>query len=99
VAMANALAVETIGVAGALIPVNVCSGEPHTVGELAGELAAACGGPTPRVVGGARPGDVRHVVADPSTARSLLGFRASVRFADGVAAFASDPLREPAALG
>jgi dTDP-L-rhamnose 4-epimerase len=99
VAVANALAVETDGVAGALIPVNVCSGEPHTVGELAAELAAACGGPEPRVVGGARPGDVRHVVADPSNARRLLGFRATMRFADGVAAFATDPLREPAALG
>jgi dTDP-L-rhamnose 4-epimerase len=98
VALANALAVETDGVQGRLLPVNVCSGEPHTVGELAVELAAACDGPTPRVVGGARPGDVRHVVADPTNARRLLGFLAQVRFADGVAAFAADPLREPAAL-
>ncbi|HEV2778753.1 MAG TPA: NAD-dependent epimerase/dehydratase family protein [Actinophytocola sp.] len=99
VAAANVLAVETAGVPGSMIPVNICSGEPHTVGELAAALAAACGGPEPRVVGGARPGDVRHVVADPANARSLLGFRAAVRFADGVAAFATDPLREPAALG
>lgn len=99
VAMANALAVETSGVEGALIPVNICSGEPHTVGELAIMLAAVCGGPAPRVVGGARPADVRHVVADPANAWRLLGFRARMGFADGVAAFASDPLREPAALG
>jgi dTDP-L-rhamnose 4-epimerase len=99
VALANALAIETPGVDGALIPINVCSGEPHTVGELATELAVACGGPPPRVVGGARPGDVRHVVADPANAVRLLGFRARVRFADGVAAFAHDPLREPATLG
>jgi dTDP-L-rhamnose 4-epimerase len=98
VALANTLAVETDGIEGLLLPVNVCSGEPHTVGELAVELAAACGGPAPRVVGGARPGDVRHVVADPTNARRLLGFLAQVRFADGVAAFAEDPLREPAAL-
>jgi dTDP-L-rhamnose 4-epimerase len=99
VALANALAIETPGVDGALIPINVCSGEPHTVGDLATELAAAADGPPPRVVGGARPGDVRHVVADPANAARLLGFRARVRFADGVAAFAHDPLREPAILG
>jgi len=99
VARANALAVETVGVPGSMVAVNVCSGEPHTVGELAAELAGACGGPEPRVVGGARSGDVRHVVADPANARRLLGFQATVRFADGIAAFATDPLREPAALG
>ena len=30
--------------------------------------------PSPVVVGGARPGDVRHVVADPARATALLGF-------------------------
>ncbi|GAA1862974.1 NAD-dependent epimerase/dehydratase family protein [Pseudonocardia ailaonensis] len=74
---------------------NVCSGEPHTVGDLAAELARAMNGPQPVVVGGARPGDVRHVVADPGLARERLGFRAGVAFADGVAAFATDPLRAP----
>jgi dTDP-L-rhamnose 4-epimerase len=98
VARANTLAVETAGVDGAMIPVNICSGEPHTVGELAAALAVASGGPEPRVIGGARPGDVRHVVADPANAQRLLGFRATVRFADGIAAFATDPLREPAGL-
>jgi dTDP-L-rhamnose 4-epimerase len=76
--------------------VNVCSGEPHTIGDLAAALAAAIGGPAPRVVGGTRPGDVRHVVADPARARALLGFRAAVGFTDGVRAFATDPLRAPA---
>ena len=80
-------------------PVNVCSGEPHTVGELAATLAAAMGGPVPRIVGGARAADVRHVVADPARAAELLGFRAVVRFTDGVAAFATDPLRAPAVSG
>jgi len=99
VALANALAVERAGEPGALTPVNVCSGEPHTVGELAARLARACDGPAPRVIGGARPGDVRHVVADPGRAESLLGFRAAVSFADGVTEFARDPLRESAAVG
>ena len=57
----------------ALTAVNVCSGEPHTVGELAAALAAAMRGPEPVVVGGGRAGDVRHVVADPARARALLG--------------------------
>lgn len=77
--------------------VNVCSGEPHTVGELATTLAEASGGPPPQVLGGARTGDVRHVVADPARARDLLGFRATSGFALGVRAFATDPLRAPAA--
>ncbi|MFJ8579845.1 NAD-dependent epimerase/dehydratase family protein [Micromonospora sp. NPDC093277] len=81
-----------------LVPVNVCSGEPHTVGDLAAALAAAMAGPAPLVVGGARVADVRHVVADPRRAAELLGYTARVGFADGIAAFATDPLREPAAL-
>jgi dTDP-L-rhamnose 4-epimerase len=45
------------------------------------------------VVGEARPNDVRHVVADPAKARRVLGFRATVEFADGVREFAEAPLR------
>jgi dTDP-L-rhamnose 4-epimerase len=96
VARANLLALTAAPGGGAFTAVNVCSGEPHTVGELAGALSAAMGGPAPVVVGGARPGDVRHVVAAPDRAEALLGFRAGCRFAEGVAAFATDPLREPA---
>ena len=96
VARANVLAMQAPAVDGMLTPINVCSGEPHTVGELAAELAKACDGPEPKIVGGARAADVRHVVADPSRARQILGFRATTRFADGVAAFAHAPLREPA---
>ncbi len=56
------------------------------------------GGPAPQVVGGARTADVRHVVADPRRAADLLGYTARVGFVDGVAGFATDPLREPAAF-
>ncbi|OLR89949.1 NAD-dependent epimerase/dehydratase family protein [Actinokineospora bangkokensis] len=95
IALANVLACERAGEEGALTPVNVCSGTPHTVGDLARELAAACGGPEPRVVGGARAADVRHVVADPRAARDVLGFAAAVGFAEGVREFATAPLRDP----
>lgn len=65
---------------------NVASGEPHTVLDLARALAAAAGAdaPTPEVVGGWRPGDVRHVVASPQRARDRLGFAAEIAFAEGV---------------
>ncbi|GAB3870712.1 NAD-dependent epimerase/dehydratase family protein [Kibdelosporangium lantanae] len=91
VAMANVLALETP--ADGFTAVNVCSGEPHTVGDMATALASAFGGPSPRIVGGARAGDVRHVVASPVRARELLGFHAQVGFAEGIKAFATDPLR------
>jgi dTDP-L-rhamnose 4-epimerase len=95
VARANVLALRTAGPEGDITPVNVCSGTPHTVGELAEELARACDGPTPEVAGGARPADVRHVVADPARARELLGFKAEIGFEEGIAGFATAELREP----
>ena len=60
-------------------PLNVASGTPRTVLALA---RAACEGTAlqPLVIGGARLGDVRHVVADPALARSALGFEASEPF-------------------
>jgi dTDP-L-rhamnose 4-epimerase len=99
VAEANVLATEATTRAGNLTPVNICSGTPHTVGELATELAKACNGPAPKVVGGTRPGDVRHVVADPAAAREKLGFTAKTTFEAGIADFAQAPLRSPATLG
>ncbi|GIH14999.1 NAD-dependent epimerase/dehydratase family protein [Rugosimonospora africana] len=97
VALANVLALEAGVAAGGFVPLNVCSGQPHTVGELAEALSRAMNGPAPVTVGGARAGDVRHVVASPQRAESLLGFRATVGFDAGVAEFATAELREPAA--
>jgi dTDP-L-rhamnose 4-epimerase len=77
---------------------NVASGEPHTVGEMAAALAAAFGGIEPVVTGDFRLGDVRHIVASPAAAARDLGFRAQIRFAEGMAEFAHAPLREPATL-
>jgi hypothetical protein len=51
VAMANVRALTMDPPARGLTAVNVCSGEPHTIGELARTLAAATGGPEPVVVG------------------------------------------------
>jgi dTDP-L-rhamnose 4-epimerase len=94
VARANLLALEApVPVAGVF---NVASGQPHTVGELATALAAAMHGPPPEVVGGWRPGDVRHIFASPAQAAERLGFCAEVGFAEGMAEFATAPLRAPA---
>jgi dTDP-L-rhamnose 4-epimerase len=98
VAHANELALQAALPAGSFEPVNICSGAPHTVGELAATLSAAMAGPPPVVTGELRPADVRHVTADPSRAAHLLGFRGQVGFTDGVADFARAPLRAPAAL-
>ncbi len=72
---------------------NIASGTPHTVLDLAQALTRSLGGAEPIVVGGWRPGDVRHVVASPQRARDVLGFGAEVDFADGIAQFATAPLR------
>lgn len=95
VARANVMALHTKGTPGDITPVNICSGTPHTVGDLAEELSRACQGPAPQVIGGARPADVRHVVADPARARNLLGFTAQVGFAEGITDFATAELRDP----
>jgi len=76
-------------------PLNVASGTPHTVLDLATTLAATAGpdARTPVVVGGARVGDVRHIVASPARAAATIGFTAQVGFAAGMTAFATAELR------
>jgi dTDP-L-rhamnose 4-epimerase len=96
VARANLLALRQ-GQPGKLEPFNIASGEPRSIGEMAATLAGALGGPEPRVTGKFRVGDVRHIMASPAAAAAGLGFRAQVAFADGMAGFATAPLREPAA--
>jgi dTDP-L-rhamnose 4-epimerase len=72
---------------------NVGSGTPRTVGELAAELARACGGPRPVVNGRYRLGDVRHITACSARLRDELGWAARESFAAGMAEFAAAPLR------
>ena len=67
---------------------NTASGTPRTVGELAAELARACGGPAPVVTGEYRLGDVRHVTASTERIAAELGWRARIGFAEGIAEFA-----------
>jgi dTDP-L-rhamnose 4-epimerase len=99
VARANAAALTAPGpeadgdgapAAGGLRAYNVASGRPTTVLGLARALAGVLGGPEPRVIGGYRLGDVRHVVASPDRAQRDLGFTAEVDLEAGLATL--DPL-------
>jgi dTDP-L-rhamnose 4-epimerase len=91
VARANQLAVDAQ--TNGFVAVNICSGQPRTVGQMAEILAAATAGPQPLVTGDYRLGDVRHIVASPERAASVLGFRATTTFEAGVQEFAKAPLR------
>jgi dTDP-L-rhamnose 4-epimerase len=75
---------------------NVGSGAPRSVLELATALAHSTPrARSPEVTGEFRASDVRHVFASVERAASVLGFRARVPFAQGIAEFARAPLREP----
>jgi len=87
VARAN-MAALTAPVDEGFVPVNVCSGQPRTVSDLAQALWESMGAPAaarPTVTGQWRAGDVRHVFASPERAADRLAFRAEVEFATGVA--------------
>ncbi len=74
---------------------NIASGSPRTVGDMAQALADAFGDDAlrPIVTGEFRLGDVRHVVGATAKAQESIGFRAEVGFERGVREFARAPLR------
>jgi dTDP-L-rhamnose 4-epimerase len=72
---------------------NVCSGTPVPIRRVAELLAEAADGPAPLVTGDHRAGDVRHVVASPELATAELGFTATIPPEQGIAEFATAPLR------
>jgi dTDP-L-rhamnose 4-epimerase len=92
IAAAN-LAALTAAPAMSFAAYNIATGIPHTVGDMAGALAAAFGGPAPVVTAEYRLGDVRHITADPALARKELGFAAAIPFATGISEFATATLR------
>jgi dTDP-L-rhamnose 4-epimerase len=85
VARACLAALERDGAAGEAV--NVGSGVPRTVEEVARGIAQAVGRPglRPQVTGRYRIGDIRHCYADTARARDLLGFEAREDFQAGLA--------------
>jgi dTDP-L-rhamnose 4-epimerase len=80
---ANLLALEKDAANG--MALNVGSGEPISVREVASALAVALGAEiAPELTGKYRAGDIRHCFADISRAREVLGYEPRVKFADGV---------------
>ena len=74
--------------------VNVCSGQPISILEVAGALCEARSDAVePVVTGQYRSGDVRHIVADPAHAAEVLNFRAGIEPRKGLRDFAFARLR------
>jgi dTDP-L-rhamnose 4-epimerase len=95
VARANLAALEAVvgREPGAVVAYNVCSGSPVSILDVA-RILARDSGLDPVVTGQYRAGDVRHVVASPALATTDLGFTAAVGPEEGLAAFATAPLRD-----
>jgi dTDP-L-rhamnose 4-epimerase len=97
VAAANLAAALSMAERDRFTAVNVCSGRPISILEVATALCEARSGTngivSPVITGQYRSGDVRHIVADPARAVEVLGFRAAVGPREGLREFAYAPLR------
>jgi dTDP-L-rhamnose 4-epimerase len=95
VARANLVALEAVASrpVGSMTAYNVCSGTPVSILEVA-RLVGQGQGVEPAVTGQYRVGDVRHVVASPALAAAELGFIAGIGPGQGLADFATAPLRD-----
>jgi dTDP-L-rhamnose 4-epimerase len=83
IVQANLLAMEGEQANG--MALNIGSGEPVSIAEVARVLAGALGSKTPaEITGKYRAGDIRHCFADISAAERLLGYKPRVRFAEGI---------------
>jgi dTDP-L-rhamnose 4-epimerase len=67
------------------LALNVGTGIPRTVGDLATALADAVDGPRPSITGEYRLGDVRHITADSTRLRDMFGWQPREPFTTGVA--------------
>jgi dTDP-L-rhamnose 4-epimerase len=98
VARANLAALTADGLPEPFIAVNIASGRPRSILDMAAALCDAHGDGTrrPQVTGAYRLGDVRHVFARAELATEILGFAVRESFAEAIAEFAHAPLRGPA---
>jgi dTDP-L-rhamnose 4-epimerase len=80
---ANLLAMERAEAAG--MALNIGSGEPVTIAEVAAVLSRTLGVHIPsQITGKYRAGDIRHCFGDITAAKRVLGYAPRVRFADGI---------------
>ncbi len=95
VASANLLALDWTAheSSGTFRAFNVGSGEVHTIGEVAEQLARHGNAPAPVVTGKYRLGDVRHITASSARLRDELGWTPAMTFNEGMREFATAPLR------
>lgn len=83
VAQANLLAMQKSGADG--MALNIGSGEPISIREVAAALASALGTEiVAELTGKYRAGDIRHCFGDISAARKYLQYEPQVRFTEGV---------------
>ncbi len=88
VVRANLLAMEQAEANG--MALNIGSGEPISIREIAGIMGAALGiNIEPEITGKYRAGDIRHCFGDISAANSVLGYHPGVRFAEGMQEYAN----------
>jgi UDP-glucose 4-epimerase len=82
VVAANLLAAEAPGAAGGLF--NIACGQALSLNEVLGHLETIVGHTVGRRHEPARVGDVRHSLADISSARAILGYAPATTFATGL---------------
>ena len=83
VVQANMLALDKS--AGDGMALNIGSGQPISIGEVARQMTRSLGASIPaEITGKYRAGDIRHCFADISTAKRVLGYSPRHRFADGI---------------
>ncbi len=65
---------------------NVATGRPLTISEIAARMARVLGKPNlqPEIKGKYRSGDIRHCYADISLAKRILGFEPTVALESGI---------------
>lgn len=84
VVQANLLAMQREHADG--MALNIGSGEPISIAEVAAELTQCLGEKVPfEITGKYRAGDIRHCFADITAARKVLGYAPRYRFVDGIA--------------
>lgn len=83
VVQANLLALNSSGADG--MALNVGSGQPVTIAQVAAEIACMLGCDIqPNVTGTYRAGDIRHCYADISRIRHALGYKPEANFRNGI---------------